>query len=97
MKAILVLAGTIIFISCTNSNAGWNRSYRDKLMNSCISEAKRGNAAIDDQKLKTYCECYQQNLEKKYPETRQMEIADKSGRRMHAGFTQVKSKNYFAF
>jgi hypothetical protein len=77
MKTILVLAGTIIFISCTNSNAGWNRSYKDQLVNSCISEAKKGNAAPDDKKLKSYCECYQQNLEKKYPEIKQMEAADK--------------------
>lgn len=77
MKTILFLPVTIGFMSCANSNAGWNRSYRDKLMNSCISEAKKRNAAIDDQKLRGYCECYQQNLEKKYPETRQMEIADK--------------------
>ncbi len=78
MKAILFLLITIGFLSCANTNAGWNQSYRDKLMNSCISEAKKGNAVIEEQKLKTYCECYQQNLEKKYPEIRQMEVADKN-------------------
>lgn len=77
MKTILVLTGTIIFISCTNSNGGWNQSYKDKLVNSCISEAKKGNDAINDQKIKNYCQCYQQNLEKKYPEIKAMEAADK--------------------
>jgi hypothetical protein len=77
MKAILFLLITTAIFSCTNSNAGWNQSYKDKLVNSCISEARKGNAAMDDQKLKTYCECYQQNLEKKYPEIKAMEAADK--------------------
>jgi hypothetical protein len=77
MKTILFFLITIGFVSCANSNAGWNGSYRDKLVNSCISEAKKENAAIDNQKLKTYCECYQQNLEIKYPEIKVMEAADK--------------------
>ena len=45
-------------------NRGWTQGDRDKLVNTCVEKAQ--SQGIDPNKLKNYCACYQQNIEKKY-------------------------------
>jgi hypothetical protein len=77
MKLLFIVFTVLTVISCSENKTGWSREYKDKLINSCISEAKRGNNTIDDKKVNDYCNCYQQNLEKRYPAIKQIEAADK--------------------
>ncbi len=46
---------------------GWSQGDRDQLINSCVSEAKAKAAQLDEAKLKAYCSCYEQNIEKQFP------------------------------
>ena len=54
---------------------GWTQADRDQLVNSCVSGAKAKSAAIDEVKLKDYCSCYGQNIEKKFPDMKEMVTA----------------------
>ena len=64
-----------VLFSLAACNRGWAPGDRDKLINSCVEKAQAGAAGIDVTKLKNYCSCYQQNLEKKYPTMRDLSKA----------------------
>ena len=64
MKLISIL---FFLLSLTACNKGWPQGERDKLINSCVQKAQSAAGGMDENKLKNYCSCYQQNLEKKYP------------------------------
>lgn len=63
MKIVALAFILLAFAAC---NRGWTQGDRDTLVNSCVEKAQAGAAGIDVNKLKSYCACYQQNLEKKY-------------------------------
>ncbi len=68
MKRILIVAVVILTgVACSGkSKGGWSQGERDNLVGSCVEETKKTSPAIDESKLKSYCVCYQQVLEKKY-------------------------------
>ncbi len=63
---ILFLAILMAATGCTGER-GWPPAEKDKLISSCVGEAKAGAAGLDESKIKNYCLCYQQNLEKTFP------------------------------
>ncbi len=67
MKRMLIVA-VVIFtcVACSGKTKGWSQGDRDKLIGSCVEETKKASPTIDESKLKSYCSCYQQVLEKKY-------------------------------
>jgi hypothetical protein len=78
MKSILFFA--IIFITGCSAKNRWLQSERDKLINSCKKKAMiagtengKNLSAEGEKKLEAYCSCYQQSLEKKYPDVKNLE------------------------
>ena len=67
MKRMLIVA-VVIFagVACIGKSKGWSQGDRDKLIGSCVEETKKASPTIDESKLKNYCSCYQQVLEKKH-------------------------------
>ena len=75
MKKILVVFSIVLAAAaCTGKNKGWSQGDRDTLTTSCFEKAK--NPALEESKLKAYCTCYQQNLEKKYPDINELKKVD---------------------
>jgi hypothetical protein len=71
---ILLLGFLLIgYVGC--GAAGWNQANRDKIVTGCVDKAKAGAPNLDETKLKSYCSCYQQELEKKYPSVASMATA----------------------
>lgn len=64
-----VLAIALLLLAAAACHRGWTQGDRDKLVNSCVEKAQAGAPGIDATKLKAYCSCYQQNIEKKFPST----------------------------
>ena len=60
---LLILAGGIV--GC-GGLTGWTQTQRDQVVNGCVDKAKAGAPSLDETKLRNYCSCYQQALEKKY-------------------------------
>ena len=66
MKRILIVAFILCAgVACVGKSKGWSQGDRDSLIGSCVEETKK-TPGIDESKLKSYCTCYQQVLEKKY-------------------------------
>ena len=63
MKRLSLL---ILFLAFAACNRGWTQGDRDKLISTCVEKANAGAPGIDPTKLKNYCTCYQQNIEKKF-------------------------------
>lgn len=60
------LLGLILFLPLAACHRGWTQGDREKLINACVEKASAQAQGIDPNKLKNYCACYQQNLEKKF-------------------------------
>lgn len=60
-----IFALALILLAFANCTRGWSQRDRDTLVNSCVAKAG-ATPGIDAEKLKKYCGCYQQNLEKKF-------------------------------
>jgi hypothetical protein len=75
--SFFILLSLVAAVGCSNKNAGWVQADKDKMINACIDEAKNRSAAINDSTLKKYCNCYQESLEKKYPDIAQLDKAPK--------------------
>jgi hypothetical protein len=76
MKKIIsffILFSMVAVFGCSPKRNGWMQTDRDKMINSCVNEAKGRSAAVNDSTLKKYCSCYQESLEKKYPDIAQVE------------------------
>lgn len=66
MRQILIVAFILCAaVACGGKNKGWSQADRENLIGSCVEETKKA-PGIDESKLKGYCTCYQQILEKKY-------------------------------
>ncbi|MFO1518640.1 MAG: hypothetical protein U1F57_03085 [bacterium] len=66
MKSMWIVPALILLTMGCSGKKGWSQGDRDHLVNGCVTESsKSGN--LDATKLKSYCSCYEQNLEKKYP------------------------------
>jgi hypothetical protein len=46
-----------------NTSSGWTNSQRESYINDCVSEARK---SISTSKAKSYCDCMQNKIEKKY-------------------------------
>lgn len=64
MKPITLLLFLLSLIAC---GKGWSQGDRDKLIQSCVQKAQAAAPGMDPTKLKNYCSCFQQNIEKKFP------------------------------
>jgi hypothetical protein len=65
--AFSLLLIALSFAACGRGAGGWPQGVRDKVIGGCVKEAKAGGAPIEDAKLTNYCTCYQQNVEKTFP------------------------------
>jgi hypothetical protein len=72
-----ILLSFVAVFGCSNKNTGWTQADRDKMINSCADEAKKKSAVINDLTLRKYCSCYEESLEKKYPDITKLEKAPK--------------------
>ena len=75
IKILLVFSIVFAVSGCPGKGkGGWPQSDKDTLINSCVEKAK--NPALDEAKIKSYCSCYQQNLEKNYPNINDLKTVD---------------------
>jgi hypothetical protein len=65
LKASLLPLLLVASIGC--GGGSWTQAQRDEVINGCVDKAKAGAPSLDEGKLKNYCGCYMQALEKKYP------------------------------
>ena len=65
-KLFLLLLILCAAASC-GKKAGWQAAEKDQLITSCVTEAKNRAPSLDEGKVKNYCTCYEQNIEKAYP------------------------------
>jgi len=72
-RTLLCLLLMIALPACTKSK-GWPQAERDKMTGAC--EAKASNPGMDPAKIKNYCACFQQDLEKKFPDINQLKTVD---------------------
>jgi len=73
IKLILLFTALTAIGAC--GKKGWTQADRDQLVNGCVDGAKAKAPTIDEAKLKNYCSCYGQAIEKKYPDMRTMVTA----------------------
>lgn len=57
-------------LAACGGGRGWPQSERDALIGGCVQQAKAGGGALDEAKLRNYCSCYQQNVEKSFPDVK---------------------------
>jgi|SRR5215471_20548392 len=73
---VFTLLLCVLLLGYVGCGAGaWNQANRDKIVTSCVEKAKAGAPSLDETKLKNYCSCYQQELEKKYSSVAAMATA----------------------
>ncbi|MFT4152205.1 hypothetical protein [Parafilimonas sp.] len=82
-KTNILFLGVVIVLASCGGSAGWQQPQRDKLISECKEKAIATMSASGQtpdgatkQKLVGYCTCYQQNLEKKFPDPDAMGKAD---------------------
>lgn len=71
--ALFFLSLSLGLSACPGTGSrGWSQADKDKLIGACVTSAKQGGPGLDEAKITSYCTCYQQNLEKKYPKVTDM-------------------------
>ncbi len=64
MNKILAFIGVAATLAACNNNRGWSSVDRTDFIKGCYDEAK---VTFGEEKAKSYCECMQPVMEKKYP------------------------------
>jgi hypothetical protein len=75
MKLRIALPFLVIVLclaACSGGTRGWPQSVKDTVIDSCIRQAKAGGAALEEAKIRSYCSCYQQNVEKSIPNSQDL-------------------------
>ena len=71
MKVFFVIAILITVTACSDKKKGWPESEKKIFVNSCVSKAMAGSG-MPEAKAKDYCHCYQQKMETKYPDIKEL-------------------------
>ena len=72
MKLFFVIAILITVTACSDKKKGWPESEKKIFVNSCVSKAMAGSG-MPEVKAKSYCDCYRQKIETKYPDIKELE------------------------
>lgn len=65
---LLIALITLCFASCGIRPTGWQQSEKDLLTDGCLQQARVEAPSLDEGRVRSYCFCYQQQLERTFPD-----------------------------
>ncbi|HEX5037725.1 MAG TPA: hypothetical protein VFX30_11240 [bacterium] len=69
LRTSLPFVALAFSLAACGATSGWPQVVKDTLIDTCVKEAKAGGAALEEGKIRTYCTCYQENVQKAYPDS----------------------------
>jgi hypothetical protein len=67
LRTALPFVLVALSLAACGASSGWPSAVKTTMIDSCFKEAKAQGAPLADEKIKGYCECYQQNVQKAFP------------------------------
>lgn len=77
MKRPIVISLSLLALglAACGGAKGWPQSIKETLIGSFVKEAKAQGSQLSDEKITAYCQCYQQNVQKTYPDAAELQKA----------------------